>query len=73
MARIEVSLNEYNSLKRKIKDLEDTLNDVSKESAAYKEKLKKLEMFVSDLENETVSNRIFKWYKIINRMKKIFE
>lgn len=73
MARIEVSLNEYNSLKRKIKDLEDTLNDVSKESAAYKEKLKKLEMLVSDLENETISNRIFRWYKIINPMKKIFE
>ena len=72
MARIEISLEEYNGLKNKIKTLENTLGDVSKEAAIYKEKLGKIEGLVIDLEEETLINRIFSWKSIITPLKNLF-
>ena len=73
MARIEIPMKEYNGLKSKIKSLEQTIVDVSKETAAYKEKLSILESLVMDLEGEGVLNRIFSWKNIVNPFKEVFK
>jgi len=73
MARIEIPMKEYNDLKSKIKSLEQTLVDVSKETAIYKEKLSILESLVMDLEGEGVLNRIFSWKNIVNPFKEVFK
>jgi len=73
MSRIEIPMTEYNGLKNKIKSLEQTLVDVSKETAIYKEKLSILESLVMDLEDEKVLNRIFSWKNIVNPFKEVFK
>lgn len=72
MPRIEIPMQEYNGLKNKIKSLEQTLVDVSKETAIYKEKLSILESLVMDLENEKILSRIFSWKNIVNPFKEVF-
>ena len=72
MSRIEIPMKEYNGLKNKIKSLEQTLVDVSKETAIYKEKLSILESLVMDLENEKIFSRIFSWKNIVNPFKEVF-
>lgn len=73
MSRIEIPMTEYNGLKNKIKSLEQTLVDVSKETAIYKEKLSILESLVMDLENEKILSRIFSWKNIVNPFKEVFK
>lgn len=73
MPRIEIPMQEYNGLKNKIKSLEQTLVDVSKETAIYKEKLSILESLVMDLENEKILSRIFSWKNIVNPFKEVFK
>lgn len=65
-------MKEYNGLKSKIKSLEQTLIDVSKEASVYKEKLNILESLVMDLENEKILSRIFSWKNIVNPFKEVF-
>ncbi len=65
-------MKEYNGLKNKIKSLEQTLVDVSKETAVYKEKLSILESLVMDLESEKILSRIFSWKNIVNPFKEVF-
>lgn len=72
MSRIEIPMKEYNGLKNKIKSLEQTLVDVSKETAVYKEKLSILESLVMDLESEKILSRIFSWKNIVNPFKEVF-
>ena len=72
MSRIEIPMKEYNGLKSKIKSLEQTLIDVSKEASVYKEKLNILESLVMDLENEKILSRIFSWKNIVNPFKEVF-
>lgn len=73
MSRIEIPMKEYNGLKNKIKSLEQTLVDVSKETAVYKEKLSILESLVMDLENEKILSRVFSWKNIVNPFKEVFK
>jgi archaellum component FlaC len=73
MARIEISMEEYNSLKNKIKQLESTLVDVSKEASTYKEKLGILEGLVIDLDNEKLVDRLFGWKSIVKPFKDVFK
>jgi hypothetical protein len=73
MSRIEIPMSEYNGLKDKIKSLEQTLVDASKEASAYEEKLSILENLVMDLENERILNRIFSWKNIVNPFKEVFK
>lgn len=73
MSRIEIPMKEYNGLKNKIKSLEQTLVDVSKETAIYKEKLSILESLVMDLENEKIFSRIFSWKNIVTPFKEVFK
>ena len=72
MSRIEIPMSEYNGLKTKIKQLEGTLADVSKEASAYKEKLGVLEGMVMDLGNEKLLDRMFYWKSIIKPFKELF-
>jgi archaellum component FlaC len=73
MSRIEIPMAEYNDLKNKIKQLESSLVDVSKEASIYKEKLGILEGLVIDLESETLVDRLFAWKKIVKPFKDVFK
>lgn len=73
MSRIEIPMTEYNGLKNKIKQLESTLVDVSKEASTYKEKLGILEGLVIDLDNEKLVDRLFNWKSIVKPFKDVFK
>jgi archaellum component FlaC len=73
MSRIEIPMSEYNGLKNKIKQLESTLVDVSKEASTYKEKLGILEGLVIDLDNEKLVDRLFSWKSIVKPFKDVFK
>ena len=73
MSRIEIPMTEYNGLKNKIKQLESTLVDVSKEASTYKEKLGILEGLVIDLDNEKLVDRLFSWKSIVKPFKNVFK
>ena len=73
MSRIEIPMTEYNGLKNKIKQLESTLVDVSKEASTYKEKLGILEGLVIDLDNEKLVDRLFSWKSIVKTFKDVFK
>jgi archaellum component FlaC len=73
MSRIEIPMTEYNGLKNKIKQLESTLVDVSKEASTYKEKLGILEGLVIDLDNEKLVDRLFSWKSIVKPFKDVFK
>lgn len=73
MSRIEIPMTEYNGLKNKIKQLESTLVDVSKEASIYKEKLGILEGLVIDLDNEKLVDRLFSWKSIVKPFKDVFK
>ena len=66
MARIEISMEEYDALKAKIKNLEEQIVIDSKEIKKYKSDLEDLFFAIEDLENEGLFDRVFKWKNIIN-------
>lgn len=66
-------MTEYNGLKNKIKQLESTLVDVSKEASTYKEKLEILEGLVIDLDSEKLVDRLFSWKSIVKPFKDVFK
>lgn len=72
MSRIEMSIEEYQDMKNKIKRLEDALNLVSKDAATYKEKIEKAKALLIDLENEGLINRLFAWKNIFKPLKNLF-
>lgn len=73
MSRIEIPMTEYNGLKNRIKQLESTLVDVSKEASTYKEKLGILEGLVIDLDSEKLVDRLFSWKSIVKPFKDVFK
>lgn len=70
MARIEISLEEYNALKNKVKNLEEQIVIDSKEIKRYKDNFETLFFAIEDLEGEGLFNRVFKWKDIINSLLK---
>lgn len=72
MTRIEIPLTEYESLKNRIKNLEDSLINVSKEASVYKEKLDTLKGLINDLGNEKLFARIFLYKNILKPLKAFF-
>ena len=64
MARIEISMDEYNSLRNKIKELEFKLVDKDKEIQHYKDYISKRKIIVEDAMEEPLMKRIFSWNKI---------
>lgn len=69
MSRIEIPIEDYNGFKERIKALEKTISDISKEASEYKEKLSDIKLLVMDLEKEGLLNRIFSWKNIIKQFK----
>lgn len=72
MARIEISLEEYNGLKSKIDALGQTIHDVTKENNKFKELLDKVEYEVYKLNDSTITERLFKWKSIFKPLADIF-
>jgi hypothetical protein len=70
MARIEISLEEYNALKNKVKNLEEQIVIDSKEIKKYKDNFETLFFAIEDLEGEGLFDRVFKWKNIINSLLK---
>lgn len=73
MSRIEIPIEEYQGMKTKIKNLEDALNSVSKESAVNKERIENLKVLIADLEGEAFLNRLFRWKSIIEPFKELLK
>lgn len=65
MARIEISMSEYDSLKDRIKELEFGIIDVTKEVTLCMEKYDEAKFLIENLENESLFNRVFKWKSVI--------
>ena len=65
MARIEISMSEYDSLKNRIKELELGLIDVTKEVTLCNERYDEAKFLIENLENESLFNRAFKWKSVI--------
>jgi hemerythrin-like domain-containing protein len=70
--RIEVSIEEYQGMRKKIKDLESALNSVSQEAAVNKEIIEKAKAFVVDIEDETFVNRLFRWKSVVKPLNELF-
>ena len=64
MARIEISLLEYNALTDKIKSLEKLVVKKDNEISLYEEKVNKIKDAVEDALEESLFNRVFSWKKI---------
>jgi len=64
MARIEISLLEYNALTDKIKSLEKLIVKKDNEISLYEEKVNKIKDAVEDALEESLFNRMFSWKKI---------
>ena len=64
MARIEISLLEYNALIDKIKSLEKLVVKKDNEISLYEEKVNKIKDAVEDALEESLFNRTFSWKKI---------
>ena len=64
MARIEISLLEYNALIDKIKSLEKLVVKKDNEISLYEEKVNKIKDAVEDALEESLFNRMFSWKKI---------
>jgi hypothetical protein len=64
MARIEISLLEYNALTDKIKSLEKLVVKKDNEISLYEEKVNKIKDAVEDALEESLFNRMFSWKKI---------
>lgn len=71
MSRIEISLEEFQGMKTRIKNLEAALNSVSKEAFTKKEILEQVKALYEDLKDETLYNRIFTWRKILQPLKEL--
>lgn len=69
MARIEISMEEYNALRDKIKALEDTNGQLAKDNAILKEKVGRMNDTLEDITSSSLFERLFSWRKVINASK----
>lgn len=72
MASIEIPIEEYNAYKDKIKALENTIANMSKEVDFYKGKYQDIESLVEDLKKESIISRAFKWKSVTEPLVKSF-
>lgn len=70
--RIEVSIEEYQGMRKKIKDLESALNSVSQEAATNKEIIEQAKALVVDLDEEGFIGRLFRWKSVVEPIKELF-
>lgn len=70
--RIEITIEEYQGMRKKIKDLESALNSVSQEAAMNKEIIEQAKAIVVDLEEESFIDRLFRWKSIVEPINTLF-
>ena len=70
MARIEISMEEYNSLKDKIRTLEKTNSEHLQEISALKEQTSILKDSLEEICDSSLTERIFRWGNIIKHFQK---
>ena len=73
MARIEISIEEYNAYRNTIDNLEKRVNDLNKELQINNKGVEYLKECVEELEEQSVYDRIFNWKKIIKPLKDVFK
>lgn len=66
--RIEISLDEYNSLRDNIDVLNKTIAGLNKKVEVYEDKIGRLADTFVDLYGSTIQARIFRWGHICNPM-----
>lgn len=64
--RIEIPIEEYNSLRNNSSKLEKIINSLSKENMLLKEELEKKDEFIYNIKETTIFDRIFKWKNIFD-------
>lgn len=65
MARIEISMEEYDAMKQKVRNLEEELVSSSKEMSVYKEKYNAMRELVDEIKDTPFFSRVFGWKKIV--------
>lgn len=70
--RIEVTIEEYQGMRKKIKDLESALNSVSQEAAVNKEIIEQAKALVADIGEEGFIGRLFRWKSIVKPLIELF-
>lgn len=68
MARIEISLDEYNSLKNKNKELESVIGKQKQEIAALKEKNEEYKNLLEDISELKFFERTIHWKNTIDEI-----
>jgi hypothetical protein len=66
--RIEIPLDEYNSMKAKIDEFEKILNNTSKEAAKYKEENELIREFLENIQEVTFYQRVFNWNNVKDKI-----
>lgn len=70
MARIEISLDEYNSLKNKKKELEAIIGNQKEEIASLKEKKEEYKELLKDISELKFFERTIHWKSTIGEINK---
>lgn len=73
MARIEISLDEYNSLKNKKKDLETIIGKQKQEIASLKEKNEEYKDLLEDVRNLKIFERAIHWKNTMNEINSLLK
>lgn len=66
MARIEIGLDEYNGLRKRIKELEEQIASNNKTNENLLNELEDTKDIIDDIINTSWFNRCFKWKTIKN-------
>lgn len=73
MARIEISLDEYNSLKNKNKELESVIGKQKQEIAALKEKNEEYKELLKDISELKFFERTIHWKSTVDEINNILK
>lgn len=72
MARIEISIEEYNAYKNTIETLEKKVNELNKELQVNNQGIEYIRERIEELKDESIFDRIFNWQKIIKPLREVF-
>lgn len=62
--RIEMPIEEYNSMKQRIEEYEKIINSISKDTSKFKEENETLRSLLIEISELSASERIFSWKDI---------
>lgn len=72
MARIEISIEEYNAYKNTIETLEKQVNELKKELQTNNQGIEYIRERIEELKDESIFDRIFNWQQIIKPLREVF-